>query len=205
MVKEMNELRRDNKDLKIKVTKDKMYINQKEAPSLFETNPLPSPSVDSPGSKYRDMAHTPVKIENGSHFQGHAATIHSPEEAALAREALFQNRDVCTADSIMYAYRVHDANMKLMQGFSDDREWLGGKTLEKILEENNCDNTFLAVSRHHNGPNLGLKRFSLIKDVAKQAIDMKYMVNVDIGSRLQSDIDQGEETPSEIARGVYGI
>ena len=177
-----------------------MFINQKEAPSLFVINPLPSSAIETPGRKYRDMAHTPVKTENGSHFQGHAAVIHSPEEAALARDALFQNPDVCTADSIMYAYRVHDANMKLIQGFSDDREWLGGKTLEKLLEENSYDNTFLAVSRHHNGPNLGLKRFSLIKEVGKQALDMEYMVNVDINSRLQSDNGQGDKAPSEIVR-----
>ena len=100
----------------------------------------------------------------------------------------------------MYVYLVHDANMKLIQGFSNDREWLGRKTLQKILEENNYDNTFLAVSRHHNGPNLGLKRFSQIKEVAKESLDMEYMVNRDMDSRLQSDNEQDEQAPSEIVK-----
>ena len=169
-----------DKDATVKVTRDKLYIGIEEAPSLFECNTLPLPSSELAGRKYRDMSHTPVKVIKGSTFQGHAASIHTIEEAAQARDALFQDVEVSTADSIMYAYRIFDENHQLISGFSDDREWLGGSSLDKLLEEEKQDGIFIALSRHHNGPNLGPKRFDYIKAVAKAAINREFLLATEL-------------------------
>ena len=197
MVKEMINMKKENDQLKIKVTKDKMYINQAEAPSLFEINPLPQPSADLPVRKYKDMSHTSVKHINGSSFQGHAAMIHSLDEAAQAREALFLDPYVSKADSTMYAYRFMNENLDIVRGFSDDREWLGGGTLHKLLEENNDDNVFVAVSRHHKGPNLGIARFAHIKEAAKSAIDLELLKPVEGVLREEEGLENADGIVSE--------
>ena len=193
LVKNMAEIRKENPNANIKVTRDKMYMNHKECPSLFESNALPVPSPDIPARKYRDLSHTRVKVINGSSFQGHAAQVHSIEEAALARDALFQDLNVSKASSIMYAYRLLDHNHQVVRGYSDDREWLGGKTLDNLLEDTNQDSVFVAVSRHHNGPNLGPARFEHIKKTAQAAIDMEFMNLVSL-----ADISVPETVTDEV-------
>ena len=75
----------------------------------------------------------------------------------------------------MYAYRVFEDN-KIISGFSDDREWCGGKVLDKLLEEKNINNAFLAVSRLHRGPNLGQDRFKHIESVARDALSVEFLL-----------------------------
>ena len=189
LVKKMSEIKKENPSANIKVTRDKMYTDKKETPSLFENNTLPVPSLEMPVRKYKDLSHTRVKVIKGSSFQGHAASIHSVEEAALAREALFQDPNVSTASSIMYAYRLLDHNHQVVRGYSDDREWLGGQTLDHLLDELKQDGVFVAVSRHHNGPNLGPARFDHIKATAQAAIDMEFMNLRDMADLSVPDLE----------------
>ena len=106
-------------------------------------------------------------------YQGHAAIIHSVDEAMAARNALFQNHAVAISDSIMYAYKVLSPNGDHQMGFCDDRDWLGGSSLLQILERNDHQSFFLAVSRSHSGPGLGQRRSALIKEVACEALEME--------------------------------
>ena len=118
------------------------------------------------------MSHSDVLHINGSFFQGHAASVHSIEEAIRARDGLFQNMDVAKSDSIMYAYKTYDPiSHDQVSGFSDDREWGGGKVLNSLREDSKQDSVFLAVSRRHNALNLGPARFDhIISKVASVAL-----------------------------------
>ena len=57
-------------------------------------------------------------------------------------------------------------------GHSDDGEWAASKLLANLLAENRSDNILVAVSRRHDGPNLGRQRFSIIVSAAKEALQL---------------------------------
>ena len=172
VVRQMVAMKQDGNKSKLKVRKDKLFIDNKEAASIFEDNPLHHDlhDQDLQCKKYEDMSHTEIREVDGSRFQGHAAVVQSPKEAAQARDALFQSTHVSKASSIIYAYKVRDVESgQVVRGFSDDREWCGAVVLKDIIEKTKQENIFLAVSRHHKGPNLGAARFTHIGIVAKQA------------------------------------
>ena len=168
-VRKMIEMKKEGSGADLKVKKDTLYINKQPAPSLFEANPLPPSTKNQCSMQYEAMTHTDITKIKGSCFQGHATGIHTVEEATLAREALFQNIHVAKANSLMYAYQVSEEH-RTISGFSDDREWCAGGLLSKILEEGNHTNIFVAVSRVHEGPNLGVARFDHITTAAKEAL-----------------------------------
>lgn len=58
-----------------------------------------------------------------------------------------------------------------VQGNSDGGEWAASKILANLLEENLKTNIFLAVSRKHDGPNLGRKRFSIISQIGREVLN----------------------------------
>ena len=57
-------------------------------------------------------------------------------------------------------------------GHSDDGEWAASKILINQLLEKQMTNCLVAVSRVHQGPNLGKMRFGIISRVAAEAIRM---------------------------------
>ena len=79
---------------------------------------------------------------------------------------------MASAHHIMYAHSPTSEH-GITTGYSDDRETGAGKLLKMINEQKSLENIFLAVSRRHNDPILGSKRFDLIRSTALNVIDIQ--------------------------------
>ena len=91
------------------------------------------------------------------------AFVHSIEDAVRARDALFQDLQVASADHLMYAYHVDNEHGVFVTGNFDDGEIKGSQVICNYMQELNLENMFIAVSRANNGPNIGKQRFDLIR------------------------------------------
>ena len=169
----MKQLRKDYPDSKsnrIHFVKDVLIHNGKSIDAHFEYNVLPQ--LDVTPFKYESVHHSePIQV-NGSTFQGHAKQVSSVEDAVKTRNALFQDEVVAASHHIMYAYRIDTDDGIFVTGNSDDGECMGSDILVKLLDKLKMDNVFLAVSRIHQGPNLGRKRFELIHQVGEEALQL---------------------------------
>ena len=94
------------------------------------------------------------------------------KHAAEVRDALYQSSHVTNAHHLIYAYSVMDESGMKITSHSDDGEWAASRLLANLLTENSNSNIFIAVSRRHDGPNLGRQRFTYITDVGKEAIQL---------------------------------
>ena len=156
---------------KVKLVGDELKIGNQVNKQAFEKNKLQSiPLIAS--SDDLAISHTPILEVKGSYFQGHAAEINSIRHAAEIRDGLFQSPHVANAHHLIYAYSINDETGMRITGHSDDGEWAASKLLETLLADNQTRNLLVAVSRRHDGPNLGKQRFSSIVSVAKEAIDL---------------------------------
>ena len=169
----MKELRTNNPDRiqhKIHFVRDILLHNGKRVDAQFDYNVLPP--LDVVPYEYNNLYHTePVQLD-GSTFQGHVKSVSSVEDAVMARNALFQSDAIATAEHIMYAYRIDNEDGIFVTGNSDDGEWNGSSILVDLLDNLKMDNIFLAVSRLHRGPNLGKRRFQLIKQAGEAALQL---------------------------------
>ena len=150
-----------------------MLINNKTVDNNFEKNPLCSakvPQIDP--IRFEDLIHTETKQYSQSYFQGHLNTVASTAEAKATLSALLQNPDVAKAHHIIYAYTIGEGKDKV-DGHSDDGETGASDILKTLIEERRLTNTFLAVSRCHNGPNLGKRRYELMRSTALDALSKK--------------------------------
>ena len=160
-LKQLREKHPDKKTHNIRFTKDKLLMNSQVVPHVFERNPLPIIKVFP--WDYDRLAHSDEITLSGSVFQGHAAFVHSIEDAVRARDALFQDLQVASADHLMYAYHVDNEHGVFVTGNFDDGEIKGSQVICNYMQELNLENMFIAVSRAHNGPNIGKQRFDLIR------------------------------------------
>ena len=143
-------------------------INNQEVTPTFERNPLATAKVFP--WDYDELAHSDEIRFNGSVFQGHAAFVHSVEDAVRAKDALLQDLHVSSADHLMYAYHIDNEDGVFATGNSDDGEIKGSEVISNYLQENKLENMFVAVSRIHNGPNIGRQRFNLIRQSCAEVI-----------------------------------
>ena len=90
-------------------------------------------------------------------------------EANASLATLLQNPDVAKPHHISYAYSITN-EIEDVIGQSDDGETGTSDVLKTIIQERNLTNIFLSVSRCHNGPNLGKKRFEIIRATALDAL-----------------------------------
>ena len=161
---------------RIVLAMDKLFVNNALVPSDFESNPL---SVDKPEDwtplSYNSMQHSEVLDFSGSSFQGHMIKIASMDEVKKAYFALLQNFKTAAAHHIMYTYSFSEESSTtdqqvIHQGHSDDGEYGGSQVLTRLFKESKLSNIFLSVSRIHNGPNIGRKRFDLIEACARSVL-----------------------------------
>ena len=167
------ELRQNNPDRnsnKIHFVKDQLLHNGKVVPSSFEHNVLPDIPVIP--LDYDELCHSEPISLNGSTFQGHAINVQTVEDAVSARNALFQNTAIAAAEHIVYAYRIDTHDGIFEMGNSDDGECRGSEILVRLLECEERDNIFLAVSRVRCGGNIGKRRFELIKQAGEEAMHL---------------------------------
>ena len=167
-LKQLREKHPNKKTHNIRFIKDKLMINSQEVPPTYEQNQLPSTKVFP--WDYESLAHSDEIKLNGSVFQGHAAFVSSIEDAVRARDALFQDMQVASADHLMYAYHIDNEDGVFVTGNFDDGEIKGSVVIANYLQQNELENVFLAVSRIHKGPNLGKQRFNLIRQSCNEVI-----------------------------------
>ena len=168
--KQLREEHQNNQSVRVKLTKDKLLLNNKIVENNFERNSL---STASPPEiypiRFQDILHTDVSEYSQSYFQGHLNTVTSIAEAKASLSALLQNSDVAKAHHITYAYSILDGG-NTTDGQSDDGEIGASDILQTIIKEKGLTNIFVAVSRCHSGPNIGKKRFEMIKTAALNVI-----------------------------------
>ena len=160
-----------NSGKRVALVKDKLMVGSQVILDAFEKNKLPSMPTSTPPS-IKEVAQTPVEDVKGSLFKGFAARVNSVRQAAEIREALYQCQHVSQSDHTIYAYTVTDDSGMKITGYSDDGEWTASKILMNQLLEKQYTNTFIAVSRIHNGPNLGKMRFNIVSRVADAALNL---------------------------------
>ena len=156
---------------KVKLVKDKLLVGNQVVAPPFEINklqPVPTDKV----LPIKDITHTQIMNHNKSYFQGHAARVHSFKEAAAVKQALYQSPHIASSDHLIYAYAITDESGIRITGNSDDGEWSASRLLTDVISHNNESNIFIAVSRRHEGPNLGRKRFSIISKTAEDVLQL---------------------------------
>ena len=169
-LKKYKEIYRDT-DKKVTLVKDKLLVGSRVIGDAFVTNPLTSAPCSLPVNE-TVVKHTNIKEVNGSRFQGHAKSVNTISEAAAVKDTLFQLPAVSQCDHLIYAYNITDPSGMKISGHNDGGEWAASKLLENLLEERGLTNVFLAVTRKHDGPNLGQKRFNFITEMGSKALDM---------------------------------
>ena len=155
---------------KVRLIKDDLGVGNQSPQNPFNTNKLQcSPSSVIP--PLSSIQHTEILTIQGSHFQGHAKSIKSVKEAAQACESLFQSTHVANAHHVIYAYAVTEGSGMTITGHSDDKEWSASTLILNLIKDQQRSNVFVAVSRRHDGLNLGPKRFSAISSTATKALN----------------------------------
>ena len=72
----------------------------------------------------------------------------------------------------MYVYRYVNADNDTVEGYSDDGEVRGSKEIWRAMDRLGINNVFVAVSRRHDGPNIGQRRFDIIREVTNKVINL---------------------------------
>ena len=173
-IPKLQQLRRDFPDKKkdsVKLVNNKLIHNTHIVGGEFIKNPLPATQDTNDVYDYNDLLHSEIAECNDSFFQAHAITVGTIREACLARDALYQNMSLSQAHHVIYAYHFTDNSGEQHEGFSDDGEVRGSMELRKVLDRLGKNNIFVAVTRIHNGPNIGQRRFDFIRKVTEEVLD----------------------------------
>ena len=91
-------------------------------------------------------------------------------------DKLKENRKIAMATHNILAYRIYDAEKKvLMHDCDDDGESSAGGQLGHLLELMDIKNILVVVSRWYGGIKLGPDRFKHIKNVTKILLQNRYV------------------------------
>ena len=110
-----------------------------------------------------------VSIEK-NHFQGHLVPIKSHENVNPAIQALCADPRVAGATHITYAYRVGSDRYNV-SNYEDDGETGAGQEIMRVIDNKDCYNCLVAVTRWHNGRHMGASRLQHVREAAQQAIN----------------------------------
>ena len=167
-LKRYSDIHKDT-NTKVALVKDKLFVGQQVIDTAFENNKLQFVPTDNV-VPIHTISQTPVTEINKSFFQGHAARVHSFKEAAAVKQSLYQLSQIANSDHLIYAYAITDENGIRITGNNDDGEWAASRLIADLISQKMETNIFIAVSRRHQGPNLGRRRFSAISQVAQEAL-----------------------------------
>ena len=175
LVKENNKrFSSDDEDkLKIKMKKDKILIN---------STPISQPVLPPKGSDILKLtdgekelvrqfktANGKTLTENGSDFYSHAAKVSSIRDVNRVYSKMKMKYGDAT--HIMCAYRLAEPGGVHDQQAIDDGEYGGARRVLDELKTKEARNTAIFIIRYHpkGSPNLGLRRFEIIKDLSRSA------------------------------------
>ena len=108
------------------------------------------------------------ETKDGSKFTSYTAEAETFEDIKLAYKLIKEEN--LSATHIMCGYRIYGKELHILQDFSDDGEWGGGRRILEVLKKQGAFNIAVFVVRMHDGPNLGKERFEIIQRVAENAL-----------------------------------
>ena len=159
-----------NKSHKVNWSLDKLNVNGKlhSAKDHFQViTPDDLPKKDDDPL----IMHTTQTCEGGSTFAGHAATLSCDVTVPTVLAKVMTNQVTARADHNIFAFRISKGN-DVIEGQSDDGEHGASGRIMKLLQEKSITNCIIIVTRWFGGRHIGPKRFEMIEDRAKEALNM---------------------------------
>lgn len=173
-----NELFAENKkkttanQLDMAFNRGKLVIN--EEPYMKAIHPPSLKEIFNPSEELWEKAkdinivHGMNDLQKGSHFKSFAAAVEDFGEIHAAMVKL--RMKYADATHISCAFRLPGANTPINQDFVDDGEYGCGRTLLKVLKQEQLMNIAIFIVRYYGGTHLGVARFDLFRIIAKAAI-----------------------------------
>lgn len=153
-----------------KFTSDKLIVDKKVVHSPQDSIRDINLDITSRSLEMKPK-HTTVVTSEGNHLQGHSVPVTNVDDVIPAIQALCTDHRVAGATNVIYAYRIGN-DQKYISNYEDDGEWGGGREIMKILDNTNCFNRLIAVTRWRGNRQLGPNRYQQIRDVAQQAVSL---------------------------------
>ena len=151
---------------------DKLVVKGRQISALDDHVQF-DPAVDLKNEIDVNLAHTGHKLEEGSTFIGHAATVKNASDVPIVLAKLLQDQSIAKATHNAYAYRIgRIGSNNLKEGIKDDGEHGAGLKILQQIQERGATNIIVIVSRFYGGKHMGPKRFDCFKDSAQEAIDL---------------------------------
>ena len=115
------------------------------------------------------VSRAPPKTYENSCFQGAKVSVRTQDEIIPARDALFCDTRVASADKNTYAYRI-DTPSGILEHFDDDGEPGAGRRVLQHLRDADITNQLVCVTRWYGGKHLGPIRFKYIEEAVTNVL-----------------------------------
>ena len=168
----------EDRNCKTKVTADgKLLVN-----GQIHREPIQAPDVRelillSPDQRQELVAASKlvegkVITERGSSFAAAVATVSSVEEVRKAYKSFVLSGRLSSRHNLA-TYRIYNpTSAKTVEGWEDDGEHGGGRTLRNYLQKRNLTNIAVFLSRGSEGTHLGNRRYQLMEEAVESALCM---------------------------------
>ena len=164
--KEAKEKAKTDKTIKVRWVLDKLQVNSKTFSAKDDVQCI-NPSQHH--SENVNVEHSRQISDQGSTFQGHAASLVRGNSVAGVLASLYANRSIANAEHNIYAYLLNKGD-SVIESCCDDGEHGAGKRLLGLLQEAQATDTILVCTRWFGGQHIGPKRFDHIKQCASEAL-----------------------------------
>ena len=108
------------------------------------------------------------KAENGNLFQAYMIEADSIEKVEQAYRAIFKKH--ISATHVMCAHRIFGSSFHRLQDYVEGKEHGGGRAILNTMKDSGVWNIAVFVVRYHAGPNLGPRRFEIMKELTRNVI-----------------------------------
>ena len=143
------------------------YVKQLRAPSCREI--LKASREQRMARLDKEVSVSHHKTFNGQVLIGYTASVKTIDEA---NTTLAKIRGLHTdARHVICACRIPGKNFHMCQDYVDDNEHGGGSYLLNLLVNSEIQNRILIVVRSYDGQHIGEKRYQLMWEAAKSAVD----------------------------------
>lgn len=116
-----------------------------------------------------DMVKGKERAEQNSRFLSYAAAVKDEDDIKAAY--LKVKTKFPGASHVVCAYRLQGEDTPYLQDYIDDGEIGAGRTILKVLKDQQLMNIVIFMVRYYGGKHLGSKRFDVFKEVTESAID----------------------------------
>ncbi len=170
------DMRKKDRNVKTKIAGDTLYVNGER-----QVDRLPRPSTqellcasEAENLEAKDPSiwqATHSKTVDGSTFTVRAVSVSSIRECRAMYKTLLMNPKNASAAHNTAAFHLYKPNGAISDtGYTDDGEHGIGRLVRDAIIESNGKNVAVFVTRHYGGRHIGSKRFTVVKDLVKQAV-----------------------------------